>query len=132
MTVSSLIRVRGVVKRYGASVALNGMDLDVAPGELFGLIGPDGAGKSSLMKAIAGVLTFDAGRVEVFGQSLDSEADGEMVKARLGLMPQGLGQNLYADLSVEENLDFFARLRLVPPEIAAARKDKEKAAAESK
>ena len=124
MTVSSLIRVRGVVKRYGASVALNGMDLDVVPGELFGLIGPDGAGKSSLMKAIAGVLTFDAGRVEVFGQSLDSEADGEMVKARLGLMPQGLGQNLYADLSVEENLDFFARLRLVPPDIAAARKDK--------
>lgn len=119
-----LIAARGLVKRYGATLAVNALDLSVARGELFGLIGPDGAGKSSVMKAIAGVLTFDGGELAVFGQSLVSDAACEAAKARLGLMPQGLGQNLYADLSVEENLDFFARLRLVPPDVAAARKDK--------
>ncbi|WP_333699367.1 ATP-binding cassette domain-containing protein, partial [Rivihabitans pingtungensis] len=119
-----LIAARGLVKRYGATLAVNALDLSVARGELFGLIGPDGAGKSSVMKAIAGVLTFDGGELAVFGQSLVSDAACEAAKARLGLMPQGLGQNLYADLSVEENLDFFARLRLVPPDVAVARKDK--------
>lgn len=91
----------------------------------FGLIGSTGAGKSSVMKAIAGVLHLDGGELAVFGQSPVSDAACEaLAKARLGPMPQGLGQNLYADLSVEENLDFFARLRLVPPDNAAARKDK--------
>ena len=64
MTAASwLIRARGVVKRYGASVALNGMDLDVAPGELFGLIGPDGAGKSSLLRTINRLEQPSSGRV---------------------------------------------------------------------
>jgi ABC-2 type transport system ATP-binding protein len=93
---------------------VDALDLEIRRGEVFGLIGPDGAGKSSLMKAAAGVLSFDAGTLEVFGVSLDSERACEQVKGRLGLMPQGLGQNLYADLSIEENIDFFGQLRLVP------------------
>jgi ABC-2 type transport system ATP-binding protein len=93
-------------------------------GEVFGLIGPDGAGKSSLLKAIAGVLAFDAGSVEVFGETIDSEAAAERIKGRLGLMPQGLGLNLYPELSVEENVDFFARLRLTPESELVGRKQR--------
>lgn len=92
-----LLRVDGFVKRYGKRSAVAGLALEVQRGEIYGLIGPDGAGKSSLMKAIAGVLSFDAGTVEVFGTNLDSEAAAELVKDRLGFMPQGLGLNLYAD-----------------------------------
>jgi ABC-2 type transport system ATP-binding protein len=78
------------------------------------LIGPDAAGKSSIMKAIAGVLSYEMGCVEVFGRTIQSERDAEDIKGRIGFLPQGLGQNLYPDLSIEENVDFFARLRLVP------------------
>ncbi|MBV1912533.1 MAG: ATP-binding cassette domain-containing protein, partial [Cycloclasticus sp.] len=92
--------------------------------EIYGLIGPDGAGKSTLMKAIAGVLTYDGGQVEVFGEIIDSEAAAEKIKGRIGFMPQGLGQNLYAELSVEENIDFFAQLREVSREQLISRKRK--------
>lgn len=117
-----VIRVRGFVKRYRKIVAVDGIDLSVRRGEIYGLIGPDGAGKSSLMKAIAGILTMDAGDITVFGVKLNSEAACERIKDRLGLMPQGLGQNLYADLSVDENIDFFAKLRLVDNNALATRK----------
>lgn len=117
-----VLRARGFGKRYGRVQAVQGLDLEVRRGEIFGLIGPDGAGKSSLMKAAAGVLSFEEGTLEVFGTSLDSDAAAERIKDRIGLMPQGLGQNLYADLSIEENVDFFARLRLVPRDVLAERK----------
>ncbi len=119
-----LLRVDGLVKRYGRRTAVAGVSLEVQRGEIYGLIGPDGAGKSSLMKAVAGVLSFDAGTLEVFGTSLDSEAAAELVKDRLGFMPQGLGLNLYPELSIEENIDFFARLRLVPAAALAERKER--------
>nr|WP_022979426.1 ATP-binding cassette domain-containing protein [Ideonella sp. B508-1] len=117
-----VLRAQGFGKRYGRTHAVQGLDLEVRRGEIFGLIGPDGAGKSSLMKAAAGVLSFEEGTLEVFGTSLDSDAAAERIKDRIGLMPQGLGQNLYADLSIEENVDFFARLRLVPKDELAERK----------
>lgn len=119
---AALVRVRGFCKRYGKKVAVAECDLDIRPGEIYGLIGPDGSGKSSLMKAIAGVLTYEAGLVEVFGVPIISERSAERIKGRLGLMPQGLGLNLSQDLSVEENIDYFAQIRLVPPEALAARK----------
>lgn len=119
---SSVIRARGFTKHYGKNLAANGIDLTAKKGEIYGLIGPDGAGKSTLMKAVAGVLVFDAGEVEVFGIRIDSERAAEMIKGRIGFMPQGLGLNLYHDLSVEENIDFFARIRLVPERELAERK----------
>ena len=118
-----LIRASGFGKRYAGHVAVDTLDMAVRRGELYGLIGPDGAGKSSLMKAVAGVLSYEQGALQVFGQLLDSERSAEAIKDRIGLMPQGLGQNLYGDLSIEENVDFFARLRLVPRDVAAARKE---------
>ncbi|NDV12427.1 ATP-binding cassette domain-containing protein [Crenobacter caeni] len=119
-----VIRADGFGKRYGKRQAVSDVSLAVRKGELFGLIGPDGAGKSSLMKAVAGVLRYDSGTLEVFGTDMARDAAAESVKARIGLMPQGLGQNLYGDLSVEENVDFFAKLRLVPDAQARARKEK--------
>ena len=119
-----VVQVRGFCKRYRKRVAVEGVDLTIHPGEIYGLIGPDGAGKSSLMKAIAGVLSFEGGSLEVFGTRVDSERAAELVKGRLGFMPQGLGLNLYAELSVEENIDFFAQLRQVPTEALVERKRK--------
>lgn len=117
-----MIRLEGVHKRYGRTVALENVSLEVPRGQLFGLIGPDGAGKSTLMHIVAGVLAQDAGSVVVNGVNVDSEHSAERIKASLGLMPQGLGLNLYPTLSVEENLDFFAGLRNVPKSVARQRK----------
>ena len=121
---SPVVQVRAFAKSYGRKQAVKEVNLEIHRGEIYGLIGPDGAGKSSLMKAIAGVLTYDAGEVTVFDQLIDSERAAEKIKGRLGLMPQGLGQNLYGDLSIEENIDFFARIRLVPAKDLAERKQR--------
>ncbi|MGV8075305.1 MAG: ATP-binding cassette domain-containing protein [Syntrophobacteraceae bacterium] len=117
-----VVAVRGLVKNYGKQQAVRGIDLDVRPGEIYGLIGPDGAGKSSLMKTVAGVNSFDNGSVDVFGIRVDSEKAAERIKDRTGFMPQGLGLNLYPELSVEENIDFFAHSRLVPQKVLNERK----------
>ena len=119
-----IVSVQGFHKRYRKQVAVEGVDLTIQSGEIYGLIGPDGAGKSSLMKSFAGVMSFDKGKVEVFGVNVDSEAAAERVKGRLGFMPQGLGLNLYAELSVEENIDFFAKLRELTSEQLVERKHK--------
>lgn len=112
-TSDSAVLATNVRKAFGAMVAVDGADLDVRRGDLLGLIGPDGSGKSSLLKVIAGVLRHDSGGVNVLGTDIDSEAAAERIKPHIGLMPQGLGQNLYADLSIEENIDYFGRTRLV-------------------
>jgi ABC-2 type transport system ATP-binding protein len=119
---ATIVHVTRLEKRYKKHVAVNGVDLTITKGEIYGLIGPDGSGKSSVMKAIAGVLTYDSGSVEVFGTLVDSERAAERVKERIGFLPQGLGLNLYPDLSVEENIDFFARLRLVSVQDLVERK----------
>jgi ABC-2 type transport system ATP-binding protein len=116
------IQVAGFTKRYGKRLAADGLALTVQRGEIYGLVGADGAGKSSLMKAIAGVLSFDGGTVDVFGTRIDSARAAEKVKDRIGFLPQGLGLNLYPDLSIDENVDFFGRLRLVPGRELAERK----------
>lgn len=119
-----IVRVANFRKSYGRTIAVDGVDLEIQRGEIFGLIGPDGAGKSSLMKAVAGVLTYDSGSLDVFGVRVDSERSAELIKDRIGLMPQGLGLNLYPDLSIEENVDFFGQIRLIPPAVLEERKDR--------
>jgi len=122
--ITPVVRVTGFVKCYKKHKAVSGVDLTIKKGEIYGLIGPDGSGKSSLMKAIAGVLSHEDGVVEVLGVQVDSERAAELVKERVGFLPQGLGLNLYQELSVEENIDFFARLRLVPDEPLRERKSR--------
>jgi ABC-2 type transport system ATP-binding protein len=91
--------------------ALDGITASAARGAVTGLIGPDGAGKTTLMRLIAGLLRGDSGRIEVMG--IDVARDPLTVQARIGYMPQHFG--LYEDLSVQENLDLYADLQGVPP-----------------
>ena len=104
------LTIAGLVKRFGQTTALAGLDLEVAPGEVVGLIGPDGAGKTTAMRLVAGLLTPDAGSVTALGHEIPRRI--AEVRQRIGYMPQQY--SLYGDLSVEENLRFFAGMYGVP------------------
>ena len=104
------VRVRALSKRFGPVPAVQGVEFSVARGEIFGLVGPDGAGKTTTMRMLAGVLRPDAGEVEVDG--VDVAADPEAAKLRLSYMPQRFG--LYDDLTIAENIFFYAELFGVP------------------
>ena len=112
MAAAPVIEVTGLSKRYRRVEAVSDVSLAVYPGEIFGLLGPDGAGKSTIIQILAGVLLPTRGGAFVAG--IDVLRDPERVKARIGYMPQGLGLNLYDDLSVDEHLRFFAELRGMP------------------
>lgn len=110
-----LIRARGLVKRYGHFAAVDDVTLDVRAGQIVGLVGANGAGKTTVIKLVLGLEAVDGGDVLVFG-----ERPSRSTRARLGYVPQGLG--LYTDLSVRQNIDFVARAFGVtdPPEVPAA------------
>ncbi|WP_332877400.1 ribosome-associated ATPase/putative transporter RbbA [Massilia sp. S19_KUP03_FR1] len=110
MSTAPVIRLAGVSLHYGKALALDGIDLDLPGGCMVGLIGPDGVGKSSLMALVAGSRAVQQGTVTVLGGDMASKAHRDAVCPRIAYMPQGLGKNLYPTLSVEENLQFFARL----------------------
>jgi ABC-2 type transport system ATP-binding protein len=97
--------------RRGRIRAVRDVSFEVPRGEVFGLIGPDGAGKTSVLQVLAGVLRADSGAVRVAG--VDVVRDPEAVKEAIGYMPQGLGLNLYDSLTVQENIEFFRDLRRV-------------------
>ncbi len=99
------IQVKGLVKNYGAVKAVNGIDFTVGEGEIFGLIGPDGAGKTTTFQILAGVMSASGGKIDLLGRS-PREA-----RADVGYLTQGF--SLYADLSIEENLRYIAGLRHV-------------------
>jgi ABC-2 type transport system ATP-binding protein len=109
------VRVENVTKRFGDTVALASVSLAAAPGEMFGLIGPDGAGKTTLMRILASLVDVDEGEAWVLGHSVRTAAP--RVREIVGYMPQHF--SLYPDLSVAENMRFFADLFDVP---AAERK----------
>jgi ABC-2 type transport system ATP-binding protein len=100
-----MIRTEELSKNFGQVRAVDGVSLEVAPGEIFGLVGPDGAGKTTLFRMICGLVAPDAGRVFLQGKS-----GKESLQAReaLGYMPQRF--SLYGDLTVAENIDFFGAL----------------------
>ena len=102
--------LREVTLRYGETLALDSVSLDLPAGRTTGLIGPDGVGKSSLLALIAGARRIQEGRIQVLGGDMASKADRRHLGPRIAYMPQGLGKNLYRTLSVEENLQFFGRL----------------------
>ena len=104
------IRAQGLVKSFGPVRAVQAIDFAVARGEIFGLVGPDGAGKTTIMRMLAGVLRPDAGAISVDG--VDVAAEAERAKLRLSYMPQRFG--LYEDLTVAENIFFYGELFAVP------------------
>jgi ribosome-dependent ATPase len=105
-----IARLRDVVLRYGRTLALGDVSFDIPAGCMAGVIGPDGVGKSSLLSLIAGARAVQTGQVEVLGGDMRAAMHREVVCPRIAFMPQGLGGNLYATLSVFENIDFFGRL----------------------
>jgi ABC-2 type transport system ATP-binding protein len=102
----SMLEARSLVRRFGATTALDGLSFSVEHGELFGLVGADGAGKTTAIRALAGLVTLDAGQARI--ADLDPQAGGTEVRESLGLVPQQA--SLYPDLSVAENMRFFSRL----------------------
>lgn len=116
----SIIEISRLKKSFGKTAAVNDLSLEVRRGEVFGLIGPDGAGKSTTLRLLAGLLKADDGSIMVVGT--DVRQDQEAVKGRIGYMPQQF--SLYGDLSVEENLDFFASMFFVPKAKRKERFDK--------
>jgi ABC-2 type transport system ATP-binding protein len=104
------IEVCGLTKRFPGVVAVDRMSLTVAPGEIFGLVGPDGAGKTTTLRMLAGVLPPTEGTAQVAGH--DVVRHPERVKQNISYMPQRFG--LYEDLTVDENIEFYAELFGVP------------------
>lgn len=102
--------VAGLTHRYGNTMALDAVDLQIPSGCMIGLIGPDGVGKSSLLALISGVRKIQTGQVEVLGGDMGNARHRTAACPRIAYMPQGLGKNLYMTLSVFENVDFFGRL----------------------
>jgi ribosome-dependent ATPase len=100
----------GVSLRYGKTVALDGITLNIPAGRMVGLIGPDGVGKSSLLSLLAGARAMQQGSVQALGGDMASSRHRENACPHIAYMPQGLGKNLYPTLSVEENLQFFGSL----------------------
>jgi ribosome-dependent ATPase len=103
-------RLDGIRLRYGGTLALDGVSLEIPAGRMVGLIGPDGVGKSSLLALLAGARKAQDGELQVLGGDMREAAHRSAICQRIAYMPQGLGKNLYPTLTVFENVDFFGRL----------------------
>jgi ABC-2 type transport system ATP-binding protein len=119
--VGAALSLRALGRTFGTApaetVAVESLSFDVAPGELFGLVGPDGAGKTTTLRMLAGVLRPTSGDATVHGVSVRDDPEG--VKHHIAYMSQRFG--LYADLTVRENIDFYADLYGVPADARASR-----------
>jgi ABC-2 type transport system ATP-binding protein len=104
------IRTERLTKRFGDLIAIDAVDLEVRRGELFGLVGPDGAGKTTMMRLLTAIMEPTSGEAWVAGHSVRRE--GELLKEKIGYMSQRFG--LYEDLTVIENILFYADLYGVP------------------
>lgn len=123
---TAAIEVNGLTKRFGALTAVENLSFSVHPGEIFGLVGPDGAGKTTTMRMLASVMRPDAGRITIDG--IDVLAQPEQAKRHVSYMPQRFG--LYEDLTVDENIRFYADLFEVPQNVWRSRADAMLAAAD--
>lgn len=104
------IKISNLSKAFGENVAVDHLNLDIQQGELFGLVGPDGAGKTTIMRMLTAIMRPTSGEAWVAGHSILKE--GEQIKEKIGYMSQRFG--LYEDLSVIENINFYADLFVVP------------------
>jgi len=117
VTAGAAVSLDDLGKRFGETEAVAGLSFTVARGELFGVVGPDGAGKTTTLRMLAGVLAPDTGDADVLGVSVARDPEG--VKAHIAYMSQRFG--LYTDLTVAENIAFYADLYRVPRAARAAR-----------
>lgn len=115
-----IISTRSLTRTFRQTRAVDGLTLDIEAGELFGLVGPDGAGKTTTLRLLAGLLDISAGEARVLEYDLKTQA--EAVKKHIGYMAQRF--SLYGELSVDENLQFFAEIFDVPPEVRRERSER--------
>ncbi len=101
-----VLSVQNLVKRYGSMVALDHLSMEIAPGEIFGLLGPNGSGKTTAMNCILQLLTYDKGSIELFGQPMSQTRYD--LKRRIGVVPQNVA--VFEELTVRENIDYFCSL----------------------
>jgi ABC-2 type transport system ATP-binding protein len=109
MSAIPAVETRGLSRTFGGVEAVRGLDLTVGEGEMFGLVGPDGAGKTTTIRMLCGLLPPTAGRAAILG--LDVVKDAGRLKSRVGYFSQKF--SLYGDLTVDENIEFFAEIHLV-------------------
>lgn len=105
----SIIQISNLVKSYDAKVAVNNINLDIIEGEMYGLVGPDGAGKTTTIRILCGLLIPESGSVEVLGSELKKKK--KEIQNQIGYLSQKF--SLYGDLSVDENIEFFADIHNV-------------------
>jgi ribosome-dependent ATPase len=115
--ITPVAKIRDVTHHYGKVLALDRISLDIPTGIMVGVVGPDGAGKSTLLALMAGSKKLQQGQVEALGGDMRQVRHRRAVCPRIAYMPQGLGKNLYLELSVYDNVDFMAQLfGLLPSE----------------
>jgi ABC-2 type transport system ATP-binding protein len=101
-----VIETKKLTKKFGSNIAVNELDLQIKPGEIFGLVGPDGAGKSTTMRLISTAMTPTSGEALILGMNANTQE--EEIRDRIGYMPQRFA--LYGELTVDENINFFAEI----------------------
>ena len=114
------VAVDGLTKAFESTTVIDHVDFNVARGEIFGVVGPDGCGKTTILRMLAGVMEADSGSIQVGG--IDGRAEPERVKPHLSYMPQRFG--LYEDLTVDENIQFYADIFEVPKALRNERADR--------
>ncbi len=113
------IEASGLTKKFGNITAVDGLSFEVEEGEIFGLVGPDGAGKTTTMRLLTGILDPDAGKGTVYGK--DTVRESESLKDHIGYMSQKFG--LYEDLTVMENINFYADIYCISGKERASKID---------
>src|SRR5476649_424481 len=113
------IDAHGVTIRFGSVTAVNNVSLTVAPGEVFGLLGPNGSGKTTLIRGLCGLVPLASGSAVVLGH--DVAAESERVRSHIGYMSQKF--SLYEDLTTRENMDFYSGIYGLTPQQAKTRED---------
>ena len=113
------IQAQGLSRHFGAVIAVDRVDLDISSGQIYGFLGPNGSGKTTIIRTLCGLLTPTAGKVSVLG--LDIPRQAEALRRKIGYMTQKF--SLYEDLTVEENMRFMARIYGLKRGVSRARID---------
>lgn len=114
-----MISVEGLTRRFGKTVAVDGLTVEIADGEVFGLLGPNGAGKTTTVRMLAGLIGVTSGRATVCGIEVTDRSAAPRLRGLVGVLPEEVG--LYGDLTAAQTLDFFGRLHHLAPDVRAAR-----------
>ena len=101
-----MIQIKNLVKRYGDLVALDHLNLEISEGEVFGLLGPNGCGKTTAISCLLALLKYDKGEITIFGREM--HPDSYDMKRKIGIVPQEVA--VFYDLTVAENIDYFCGL----------------------